>query len=419
MKKAPFQKEVGLTGADGFILALERHDKSKDGGNNTCRYIIDLEGELTADKLKIDLSKNSIINWLSHFHISDSVFSKKWSFSETVSIPIFELDSEEEYPIEVFSKQINKTNPPLLYFDIVKRNNGTTRLILSWHHLLMDGYGAVLLLKSLGGVLGELKEPQVSPSGKNKFVQAVKSKFFVGKSAKGKVSDVIEQSSEKSEQKIKTITFSVEQSDKIKKRAIKAGARFGLSSFYLSYLSIAIKNILAKRGESDVSLWVPVPQNARKVGATAPIIGNHLSFLFYRLLSKDLTSVESGVVSLNKQMIHQIKEDLPVANAHLMNYLKKVPTALYYYWIKGPNGKALSSFLFTVAAEHPDNLKELFGQKIINAVSLPPNTYPPGLTFAVTSFEKKISVSVLYFDNVLMEDEVQLLESDINNLFVE
>jgi len=194
---------------------------------------------------------------------------------------------------------------------------------------------------------------------------------------------------------------------------------YGLSPFYLSSVSLALKNLLIQRGNKAINFWIPVPQDNRKKGAKSPIIGNHLSFLFYRLFDNDLTDLKSTVQSINSQMVHQVKKDLPNSYNHLMDYMKGIPSSIYYRLIKGPKGKSLSSFLFTVAAEHPNDFKEIFGLRITNAISLPPNTYPPGITFAYTNFEGKIQIAILYYDNVITSNEIDNLEDNIKNYLIE
>jgi hypothetical protein len=186
----------------------------------------------------------------------------------------------------------------------------------------------------------------------------------------------------------------------------------------LSSVSIAFKNILVSRGQKHVNFWVPVPHDRRKKGANSPILGNNLSFLFYRIYNESMVDLKSSVKSLNEQMINQLKLDIPNSYESLMYYLKIIPSNIYYYLIKGPKGKSLSSFLFTVAADHPESLTDLFGFKITNAISLPPNTFPPGITFAINTFEKKQQLAILYYDNVINSKEIKVLINEIKTLLI-
>jgi len=404
---------IPLTGTDCFILALEKHDKNKDSSGNTCRYIIDLDGDLSLEHLKAELDKNETIQWLSDFYIATSLFSKKWKIKKNSLIQLNKIESETTIPQQILKRKLNKAVPPLFCFDLIKRKNNTTTLIFSWHHLIMDGYGAVLLLKSLAKVLPSLPPKHQVATINTTLKKAVQSKKFLDETSKGSASDLLQNSTQKSTQSIKIIRFSKTESQQIENNAKAAKAVFGISPFYLACLSLAIKNTLTNRKEKNINFWIPVPQDNRKKGATSPIIGNHLSFLFYRIFNTDLTSINACVASINKQMLHQIKMALPKAYQHLMGYLKYIPSSIYYQLIKGPKGKSLSSFLFTIAADHPKELENIFGCKILNAISLPPNTYPPGVTAAFSSFNEQIQVAILYYNDVLSEDEIVQIEQDL------
>ena len=420
MDKLHLPEKVALTGADHFILALERHHKFNDPGGKMCRYIFDVEGSLRANDLAKQINSHPLIQWVSRFSIHESFFVKKWNMSPVSHVCVNELQTEEEYPAHIFNNNISKSNGPLLYFDVLHRKNNTTRLVLSWHHLLMDGYGAVLLMQSIAeNKKLVIPKPEKLKLERFSFFKAVKAKFFVQWSAKGKISDLFSPSNTPSNFQIRTLNFSKENSERRKEKAIASGARFGSSPFFLSVILLTLKRTLESRGQKEIGFWVPVPQNDRKVGAKWPLIGNHLSFLFYRLFPNDLVSIASAVKSINTQMVNQIKEKMPRAYFYLMHYLKMAPSPLYYYWIRGPKGRTLSSFLFTIASDHPKDFTTIFGAKILNALSLPPNTYPPGITFAVTQFEQKTQVSILSYTDVISKDELDVLEENIKQSLLE
>ncbi len=421
MAKKNTDKIYSLSGIDSFILALEKHHKSNNSSSNVCRYVIDLDGVLSSTRLNSELNENEIVMWLCKFYVSEFLTKKKWKRNNNVFISVNEFDETKEYiSDDVLVNTIDKSIAPLLRFDIQNLKENKSRLIMSWHHLLMDGYGAVLLLKSLGNILGDLSsEDYVAIQDKKSLRKALRAKFFLNSTSKGAISDGFDIKKEKGSSKLEIINFSEKDCILIKENALSCGAIYGPSTFFLSCVSIAMKNLLVSRGRKNVNFWVPVPHDSRKKGSNSPILGNHLSFLFYRIYHQSMVDLKSSVKSLNEQMIHQIKLEMPSSYDSLMYFLKKTPSNLYYYWIKGPKGKSLSSFLFTVAAKHPESLKELFGLKITNAISLPPNTYPPGITFAFNTFEKQQHLAILYYDNVFNSEEIKVLIDEIKILLIE
>ena len=95
---------------------------------------------------------------------------------------------------------------------------------------------------------------------------------------------------------------------------------------------------------------MPVPKNNRKKGEKWPIVGNHISFLFYRLKKEEFLSIKKLTKSIVDQMTLQIQMDNTINFSHLMNFLRNLKPKTYSKLIKGPNGEHLASFLFTLAS---------------------------------------------------------------------
>lgn len=417
---ATLPKNIPLTGSDCFIHTLETHDQFTGTSGNTCRYIIELEGTLDVQAFEKKLNNNAVFKWLSTFYLAKKPFLKNPKWNNAVEKPVIvnEIASGEFIPREVSQRKFNIARPPLFAFDIIKRKENRATVIYSWHHLLMDGYGAALSLRYLLQNISPdpAKAEKFSP-GLSSFWQAVRAKFFIQGTGSGKLAGITANTQEKAvTQQLKIISLSEEETQKMEQSAKNSGARFGTSPYYLVCCARAVKSVLMSRGqEMKGDFWIPVPQDERKKGSRWPVVGNHLSFLFYRVSSASLNSIKTAVEAVNAQMVNQIKKGIPEAYNSLIKYLRRTPTPLYYYWIKGPKGNSLSSFLFTVAAEHPKDLQEFEGLSIKNVISLPPNTYPPGLTFAFMKFRNKLQLAILYYDQAVNLQEIAMIESQIRH----
>lgn len=408
-----------LTGADCFILALEKHNQLQGVVGNTCRYVLELEGKLDAEVFKKKINQDKLIQQLATLSVAKAgLFSKpRWQSNPIKEIEVTVRESDEFMLDVVLQKQFIIEQSGLFSFDIINRRNGNSCLIFSWHHLLMDGYGAVLLLKRICDSSKEItllaKEPKIKFNFKN-ILQAAKAKFFIDKTSKKELSNIGSVKEYKSvNQKIKVIQFTQEETKQIENNALLLGAKFGLSPFYLVCSARGVKQILQERKAPVTNFWVPVPQNTRKKGTLGPLLSNHISFLFYRIANAELSSLKECVGLLNNQMVNQMRNGLPKAYNKLQNFLKRVPSPLYYQLIKGPQGKSLASFLFTVAEEHPQELLEFEGLKVLSALSLPPNNFKPGLTFAFMRFNNCLQIMLLYFDEVISEKEMTTLEKQL------
>jgi hypothetical protein len=339
----------------------------------------------------------------------------------TYEIPVGEFTTDDLIPEEMINERITSHEPPFLRFDLLHRSNGTTALVFSWHHLLMDGYGATLLLRQLSSK-GEWPRLQlVDDRGEHilpwaQLKNATRAKFFVDRISKKPLSTIApKQASTRGYQKLKIIRFTAEETKKIDATGPLLGAQFGRSALYLGCTSRAVNQLLKDRGQRTHDLWIPVPRDQRKKGAQGPLVGNHLSFLFYRLKRDDLNSLPKTVQAINAQMVSQIKTKMFSDYDILMRYLRRTPSPLYYFWIKGPQGGSLASFLFTVSADHPDDFTSFGDHQILDSWSFPSNIYPPGLTFAFMRYRDCLHLMILYFDDVLATMELENLEQQLRH----
>lgn len=407
------------------MLALEKQHIRKTGlSNNTCRYLLELSGYLGKDELHKKVNAHPDLQWLASI-----APEKKYPMSipawrrqpATYEIPVGEYNTDDLIPEEMINERITSHEPPFLRFDLLHRSDGNTALVFSWHHLLMDGYGATLLLRQLATTNAWPRLQLADETGEHKLPwaqlkNATRAKFFVDRISRKPLSTIApKQASGAGYQKIRLVRFNSDETQKIDAAGPTLGAQFGRSALYLGCASRAVNQLLKDRGQHPHDLWIPVPRDQRKKGAQGPLVGNHLSFLFYRLKKQDLESLPKTVQSINEQMLSQIKTRMFSDYDILMRYLRRTPSPLYYFWIKGPQGGSLASFLFTVAADHPDDFTSFADHTIRDSWSFPSNIYPPGLTFAFMRYKDCLHLMILYFDDVLSTAELDNIEQQLKH----
>jgi NRPS condensation-like uncharacterized protein len=413
-----------LTSADCFMYTLEKHMIGREeGSTNVCHYLLELEGKLDVENFRERVMRIEELRWLTSLEPAktSAIAIPEWTVvQKTGDIPVLVHHSDDLMPNHILNQKI-KPEEHQLRFDLVYRSNGNTGLIFSWHHLIMDGYAVVLLLTQLAAVgCDKLKDViDQHPKeilGPKQLVNAARAKFFIDRISRRPLSSIAPKKKLTIQhQKVKTIQFSPEETASLDKLGLSVGARFGRSPLYLAACARSIYQVLQKRGVPVKDFWIPVPKDLRKKGAEGPLLGNHTSFLFYRLRPDELTSFPNTVQSINNQMMKQVKSG--VANDYdiLMRYLRRTPTPLYYFWIKGLRGGTLASFLFTVAADHPPEFVTFQDQRIIDAWSFPSGVYPPGLSFAFMRFQNQLQLMINYFEGVITDEEGDVIASLIKN----
>ncbi|MCH2230573.1 MAG: hypothetical protein MK105_09525 [Crocinitomicaceae bacterium] len=410
--------KIELQGADKFILALEKHDKHKSSTGNTCQYILEVDSEFNLKSFIKAVESNEIVHWLSGFQLAVGLKnSNHWKTNNQPKKSVKVTVYKQLYNSSVHRQKINPIKDGLFNFEVFNSEGKIRTIVFTWHHLLMDGYGAGLLIQNL--ITPFNIEPSLREKSKinwETLKQAVQARRFVSSSSKGNIGILPSKSSTEIKQTIRMISFSEKETKLIETNARSHGAIFGPSSYFLAATSIAVQELRKNKGLDENDLWIPVPQSSRKKGEKWPLIGNHLSFLFYRLEHKLFEDKTLLTKDITRQMMEQIKSKNGIRYNHLMNYLRPIPSSVYSRMIKGPNGDSLSSFLFTVASDNNASMKSFFGGKIINQLSIPPNTFPPGLTFAFNYFDGRLTVIVQSYEHILNLKESNTLENSLRQL---
>ena len=392
-----------------------------EGSTNVCHYVLELKGRLEAEKISAFIQTIPELSWLASLTpVKTSLISiPAWkSFRKSGAIPVSVHHSDERIPYSILNQKIKGTEHQIR-FALVYRTDGNTALIFSWHHLIMDGYGVARLLQQLAAPNAH-RLTSVEDTDPKKMLgiaqlkNAARAKFFIDRTSRQPLTSIAPKEKKGSQnQRTKTIQFTEEETASLDQLAIAVGAGLGRSALYLAASARGVYRVLEKRGVAVKNFWIPVPKDLRRKGSTGPLLGNHTSLLFYRLKGSVLKSFQETVTSISEQMREQIKSGISNDYDRLIRMLRRTPTPLYYFWIKGLRGGSLASFLFTVAADHPDELMNFHGHEIQGAWSFPSGVYPPGLSFAFMRFKNTLQLMIGYFEGVISEEEAELLAAAI------
>ena len=404
MLKLPNKLE--LNGADCFHLLLEDINKSNGTSNNVIRMLIEFSNKKELEKLVSEIENSEITQWIAQLRLQRRSFKSPIWVSDSNMKKLKVVRHADESTFEkVKFEPISLNKDALIRFDIL--DTGTDfKLLFSWHHIIMDGRGAGFLIRHLTNYESTdeidesyiFKHPVETKSFKKRFSRMFDVKHFV--------EDMLENSLEAPKTLYpeetgfhhEVISFDSDQSKIIEQNAFDAGSRFGINMYQLACSFLTFKKVI----ETNNKMWVPIPYDGRKRGATGPIVGNHISFLFYKLEADQITTPKEAVASLNEQMNDQLKRDIPAKYNDMLSLMRKFPL-WFNKWATTRSSKGrISSFLYSSSGEGHWDTKR-FHSSFKNLVLIPPFSNDPGITFTFSRFNGNIKLNIVAcktkFDN--------------------
>ncbi|HRB33368.1 MAG TPA: hypothetical protein PLP93_09470 [Nitrosomonas sp.] len=418
-----------LSGSDYFQLLLDRHHRQHGLQGNVGRFSVEVKGRLDACQLEKIINNDPIFCWLHSLRLK-----KQWPLqlpqwiqmqsSDPIPISIFEISQQENcIPKELFEVDIRPYLDPPFQLNLIYFEQDQTTLLFTWSHILMDAQGAEILVRHLGNAIGD-NPIQLFASENTKFSiteqlrQTQKARNFIFFEKRSIFISFLEKLDGKRINYYHSLHFSETETEQIIANSRRAGARFGRSVFLLAACMHSFSDLLKRKGRINTALWVPVPQNNRKKGACGPLVGNHLSFLFYRLFPQHLETMQKTVDIIQQQMIDQMRKGIPASFSIMMDLLLRLPLRLYGVIVKSPTKGALASFFFSDTGKTLENFKIFCGLPVSNAIHYPPNSSHPGFTIIFMSFQRKLQVIIAYTETAMNKEDISCFESSLRkNLF--
>lgn len=418
-----------LSGSDYFQLLLDAHHRQHGLQGNIGRFAIELKGRLNACQLEKTINNDPIFCWLHSLRLK-----KQWpfqlpqwiqiQFTDPIRIKIFEAPQQENcIPQELFKFDIQPHFDPPFQLNLIYLEQDQTILLFTWNHILMDSQGAEILVRYLGNAIGDnpiqlLASKNTQLSITEQLKQTQKTRNFIFFEKKSIFISSLEKLDSKGINNYHSLCFSEIETTQIIANCKRAGARFGRSPFLLAACMHSFRDLLKRKGRTNTTLWVPVPQNNRKKGACGPLVGNHLSFLFYRLFPQHLETMQKTVDVIEQQMIDQMRQDIPASFSIMMDLLLRLPLWLYGKIVKSPTKGTLASFFFSDTGKTLEDFNVFCGLPVSNAIHYPPNSSHPGFTIIFMNFQKKLQVIMAYTEATVNKEDISWFESSLRkNLF--
>ncbi len=399
----PIPDSKPLSGADYFNLLVDRNLRKVGYHGNLIHVALDLDGYLSLKEWSQMCQHKEILSWLNAYHIKTPypMAVPCWKRGEqSIAIPMCEMvEADSVIPEALLALDLKPQAGKWFHFALVQRNNRLTRVVLSAHHSIIDNRGMQMLVDFIGSPenTGEL---EVFPKAQKKesVVQRIKqfneARHFL-MDADQKVAGLLNGKPKlnlKSQYTI--INFSEAETQRIDENGVKVGARFGNGPFYLASVARAVNGVMTERGTAGKIIWIPVPQNQRMRGGKGALLSNQISFMFYRIPHKKLGSIREAVREFSEQMVQQVRTKMPQSYATMMNVFRRLPLAVYNFFMKLPTKGVVTTFSFSDIGDSLAETDVFLQRRILDVHHFPPNPVPPGFTVVFMRFQNRLRVVV-------------------------
>ena len=425
-----FPDTVELNGADCFLLQLDHLMWSSSKRHNVCTFVLTLDQRIDLENLTRSLLTNSAYQWICGLRLKKGLpFTlAKWVFNDKVELAEINehhLKNTNDVPDSLLATDLNLNKQAAFKVDLVQLPDNTGSLIVfTWHHVLMDARGGESFIRYLGSK--ETSEPKKWVARqtdrlplKERADIAQKMKQFLYDTSELPLLSLYQKTSIKPVLRYRTLSFSTPQSKQINEQAKVQGAGFLQSAFYLASTACAVTRIQQQRALfTTEDMLVPIPLDRRLRGAQTPIIGNQVTFLFYRLPKQLLLNTQECTIELINQMKQLMRSDNPNHYVIMMDFLRRIPGLFYRMMLKAPTKGLMASFFYSDTGDLLQDCDQLFGSSIKKAVHYPPNLYPPGMTFVFSRFQGRLQLTLAYMESVINEQEVDQLFVELSTVLL-
>lgn len=413
-----------LSGSDYFQLLLDHHHRRHGLQGNIGRFAVEVKGRLDVRQLERIINDDPMFYWLHSLRLKKLLPFRlpQWirvQSADPIPINRFEASQKDENILtQLFQRGINPYHDPPCRLDLINFEQDRTILLFSWSHILLDAYGAEILVRHMGNALNDQPiQLFASKDTQGSFIeqlkQSQKTRDFIFFENKPILISYLGKRDSRQINSYHALQFSKTETEQIIANCKHAGARFGRSPFLLAACMHSFNDLLKRKGIINTAIWVPIPQNNRKKGGFGPVVGNQLSYLFYRLFPQHLETMQKTVDVIQQQMIDQMRKGIPASFSIMMDLLLRLPLWLYDKIVKSPTKGALASFFFSDTGKTLEDFNDFCGLPVSNAAHYPPNSSHPGFTIIFMDFQHKLQGMIAYTEATANEEDIAYFESSL------
>lgn len=374
-----------LTGADHFHLLIDRQMRQRGLAGNISRYHLQLAPTADMNSLADALRKDATLNRVSRLRLRLRwPTAPEWVEVDDASEAVFvhEGISRKTFDSTVLNASVSALSVPVR-IDLCSLDDGSKHVAVSMHHALFDHRGMRLFLRSLADGT-QPKQFFISPEKRKwplEVADALRGMFAALGSGGWCLATLADRSTRISGQPIfHEMELTEAETSRSDAAAQAAGSRPGRSAFYLAATLVAVRELLDGRGKHPPYFWVPVPHDMRRRGAEGHLVGNDLSFLFFKLQREDLDTADKAVTAIRQQLTEQVRKGSLRHQAAIQRAFRYIPFWLMNAMVGLTTGGRVSTLAFSDLGEERSPVTSFLGEQVMRMSHIPPVPFPPGLS---------------------------------------
>lgn len=401
-----------LSGSDVFQLLLDRAMRKAGQAGNISRILYRFSSDADLEAVHACLTESKVLKVVNSIQFQKRPFgAPTWITKESDhsnSVILHKNGLDEKAEASLWNEPINESHG-LVRMDLYHSSTEQPCLLISMHHVLFDHRGMALFTRLLDEdrlpqkLIQKLSHRSVPTIWKQAFEVA---KFSFASSGWGLTS--ISKPLKRPRSIYRFIQLTKEQTEQLEEQARALGAGISTSVFYVALLMQAFEQLADQHKAKGKFIWMAAPHDMRKKGEDGHLIGNDISFIYFRKERGSGQDLKPLIKDLNQQLLHQIKKKLPQKHADFLRLYRHVPLWAYKAMTDLAHGGKVSSFAFSDLGDTNDHGKFL-GANVDDVVYIPPVPLKPGLSIIVSRSKGRTTITLGAIEGVLSSDELQQL----------
>jgi len=437
-----------LTGADGFLRAFDADTRRRNGASHLAQVVLRVGPGFDAEAFRTVLAEvtraNPILRAPIRRTLGMGTPSYRLDAARNPDWPAFVVhppgpaapgaapDALPPVPA-LFHERLNEVRRArrgeLLRVDAVPRGGERpgTDLAFTWLHMLLDGSGSERFLRFLeerragrappvppADRPGAPPEHALPPSARERGAMATSWRRHMEelgalsvRSLAGPVRGV------RQALVYDLLSFSVEESARIKARAAARAGFLTPTPFYIAVAVRAHDAVLRTRGTVPESYVVPLPVDLRPKGGEGAVFRTRVSMIWLQVPAArtgDLAALLADLKEKRRQAIraHQVENGVAA-----MGYALLAPAHLYAFLTRRALHGELCSFLFAWTGAFCQGLESFFGAPVLDGFHAPAVPASPGSGVFFSERGGRLHMTHVRQQGVLSEAERRLFRGSL------